>query len=110
LEQQRIAAASGFLLIPSLVWLGVRRWRAYQRDKAGAAFRGMIGTVLGFFCLTLLQYNWSRQNQGMLGWDTAVPVNLAVALSYGILLAVVLHHGRSAIAPIGKRTGPGGSV
>jgi hypothetical protein len=98
-EQEWLAGMVGLLLVPLFVWLGVRRWRIYQRDKASAVRRGMIGTVAGFFCLTLLQYNLPHLNNGILGWDAAtVAFNLAVALLYGILLlAVILRYGGSLI-------------
>jgi RNA polymerase sigma factor (sigma-70 family) len=89
-EQEWIAATVGFLLIPSFLWLGVRRWHSCQRDEARAVFRGMIGTVVGFFCLTLLQYDLPRLYRGTLGWNAAtLATNLAVALLYGILFMAV---------------------
>jgi RNA polymerase sigma factor (sigma-70 family) len=89
-EHQWHAAVVGFALVPGFVALGVRRWHAYQRDKAGTVFRGMLQTVIGFFCLTLLAYDWPRWAFQGEPFSALLPINLGVTVLYTALLAVVL--------------------
>lgn len=99
-EHEWIAASFGLFLIPSFICLGVWRWRRFQRDQARTVFRGMAGTVVGFFCLTLLQYDLPRLSHGTLQWDFGtLAVNLGAAMLYGVLFVAVFYAARSRPRP-----------